>query len=284
MGAGASVQSEGNEMLRSLSSGLSEKHKGILDDVEQGKVACLQSVTESIQNLGEEQRKVVMKMTETASHYMDEAQLRNAANSLQSEVASAIEGMPSLGDNATVAMIGSHLQQASQLIPEVCQVVAAGLKTISPALPFIGTAGSLLGTLLSSVHEVRQEDERIANFVVWARALLSWLSLVADRVEASPGEQTVLLLQRLTEELEEILQMLKRQQAKSMLGKLFTQSHFSREFDKVNDTVRALKEALRDQLDTEAQIAQEKVLTTITGTTFRIEQKIDDLGIQVRPL
>ncbi len=131
---------------------------------------------------------------------------------------------------------------------------------------------------------VRQEDERIANFVVWARALLSWLSLVADRVEASPGEQTVLLLQRLTEELEEILQMLKRQQAKSMLGKLFTQSHFSREFDKVNDTVRALKEALRDQLDTEAQIAQEKVLTTITGTTFRIEQKIDDLGIQVRPL
>jgi hypothetical protein len=213
------------------------------------------------------------KMLNDASAHMTAEELRTAV-AVAKDALSSCENMGSV----ILVNIGSALQEASDLAPDVLSSISSVLVMVGPHLPVIGLAAGALGLMAKTYLQSINDDETVGVFITWCGSVKEWLILVASRVTSSGGESTMSIFEMLNEKLLELKDLLDAQGKRWRITKMLTSQSFAEKFECSKEVVKDLKLALKDYLDAESQQKSDSMLTSIEASTFRVEEKIDNMA------
>ena len=310
MGAGASVQSEGETIANQTGGVAVLALEGVRDnaaDAAEGISAASEvGAVDAGRTVGTATAEVEISATgENAAREVEEllAQIEDAevASQVGEMISKASEVMTvdELRDAVVIAKnaavggaasatiflsIGCALNEAADMAPDVVDCVTGALIQIGPHLPIIGIAAGALGALAAAYVKAKEDDEVVKTFIIWCGGVKDWLVLVAGRVDKSGGENSLKLFEELKDKLMLLKETLDTQSKRGFVTKMLTSGSFNNNFTSCKTMVADLKTALKDYLDQEAQDKQEAMLGDIQASNLRVEEKVGEMGDDLKQI
>lgn len=215
---------------------------------------------------------------------LSEDQMKAAAATLTADLQGLGEGAAA-GGASVLAAVGGALAQAGEMAPDVVESLSAALSTaaaaIGPALGPIGVSVGLLGALVSTFLQSKENDKNVSTVSLWAASVKDWLLMVTGKVEKSAFSSTMPLFEGLQNEIKGMFGQIDKHNKKWRFSKMISSSTFKRDFDRAKTAVLELKGALHAFLDQEMQDAQEKKLAEVAQSAIEVSAKLDTMDAQL---
>lgn len=275
MGAGASKGGHNNRTSGRIHDEVDGIGKSItaIDDNGDGLTDIDIQISELKGLVGDEQMPVVNKMFNDAKCIMPTAQILSAILDLK-VVLLAVNG------HAVLTTVASSLQLASDMAPAVVMSVGLALVSVGKHLPYIGVACAVVSGIIYTFKLSNDLDDIVQNVTLWLASVQDWLQLIATKVEVSVAASTLPLFEGLQESLLLLSSHVKEYLQKWRLTKMLCSTSFADDMKRAKTAVLELKEALRDYLDAESQIKQEKCLESMSSLLFNTNERLTSIETQ----